>query len=267
MTATAPMVSHDAGRAGTQGRDSLAHRVFLSHATEDRETALQVCAALEAEGIDCWIAPRNVEAGTDYAAAILEGIRTSELVLLIFSTHANASPYVLREVERAVAYGRPVLALRVDETTPSSSIEYYVHRGGRWMPHRVETKQDEIVAAVREAIGAPARLEIGPPMTGRSHMGRWTRRRWWIAGPRVVSWPSVWARFRLTEGMRPRRTPRTVGSGGPASSPGVVAHCAVRQRWCRTQRAEDWSCSGERGVRYDVLQRHLGLRSHDEYLD
>ncbi len=87
----------------------MAHQVFLSHATEDRDTALQVCAALEGEEIRCWIAPRDVEAGTDYAAAILEAIRTSDLVLLIFSEHANASPYVLREIERAVNYGRPVL--------------------------------------------------------------------------------------------------------------------------------------------------------------
>ena len=50
-----------------------------------------------------------------------------DLVLLIFSTHANNSPYVLREVDRAVAYKLPLLALRVDETVPSSSIEYYVH--------------------------------------------------------------------------------------------------------------------------------------------
>ncbi len=97
----------------------MAHQVFLSHATEDRETASSVCAALEAEGIRCWIAPRDVKAGTDYAAAILDAIRTSDLVLLVFSAFADSSPYVLREIERAVAYKRPVLALRIDDSFPA----------------------------------------------------------------------------------------------------------------------------------------------------
>lgn len=91
------------GGASVRGT-RVAHQVFLSHATEDRETAAHVCALLEAEGISCWMAPRDVAPGTDYAAAIVQGIRDSELVVVVFSAHANTSPYVLRELDRAVAY-------------------------------------------------------------------------------------------------------------------------------------------------------------------
>jgi N-acetylneuraminic acid mutarotase len=162
----------------------LAHHVFLSHATEDRDTALQVCAALEAEGIPCWIAPRDVQAGTDYAAAILEGIRTSDLVLILFSTHANTSPYVLREIERAVAHKRPVLALRIDDAAPSASIEYYVNV---WRQVEattgVEGRRDEIVAAVREAIATPPSTRGSRPGSTKraAIMRRWSRRTWGIA--------------------------------------------------------------------------------------
>ncbi len=75
----------------------------MSHATEDLDTASRVCKVLEADGIDCWLANRDVEAGTDYAAAILDAIKDSQLVLLIFSRHANASPYMLGEMKRAIA--------------------------------------------------------------------------------------------------------------------------------------------------------------------
>ena len=105
----------------------MAHQVFVSYATEDADTASRVCALLEADGIPCWVAPRDVKAGTDYAAAIMNAIRNSQLVVLIFSAHSNASPYALREIERSVAYGRPVLALRTDDTDPNSSLEYYLH--------------------------------------------------------------------------------------------------------------------------------------------
>ena len=162
----------------------MAHQVFLSHATEDRDTALQVCAALEPEGIRCWIAPRDVPAGTDYAAAILDGIRTSDLVLLIFSAHADASPYVLREIERAVAYKRPVLALRIDDAALSSSIEYYVTLWRKLDASAgIDTKQAEIVAAVQAALvaGAPA-SGSGPGAAKRSRLlGGWSRRKKAIA--------------------------------------------------------------------------------------
>jgi len=162
----------------------LARQVFLSHATEDRETANQVCAALEAEGISCWIAPRDVKAGTDYAAAILDAIRSSDLVLLIFSSFADSSPYVLREIERAVAYKRPILALRMDDTAPSASIEYYVNVWRRFEATTgVEKKQEEIAAAVREAMAAPrsARRSRRSGAKGSVILGRWSRRKWGIA--------------------------------------------------------------------------------------
>jgi N-acetylneuraminic acid mutarotase len=162
----------------------MAHQVFLSHATEDRETASRVCAALEADGISCWIAPRDVKAGTDYAAAILDAIRTSDLVLLIFSTFADSSPYVLREIERAVAYKRPVLALRIDDVVPSASIEYYVNVWRRFdATTGVEKKQEEIITAVREAIAAPTSGGGSRPRDAKraTTLGLWSRRKWWIA--------------------------------------------------------------------------------------
>jgi N-acetylneuraminic acid mutarotase len=133
----------------------LAHQVFVSYATEDADTASRVCALLEADGISCWIAPRDVKAGTDYAAAIMNAIRNSQLVVLVFSTHSNASPYALREVERSVAYGRPVLALRTDDADPSSSLEYYLHE---WTaaPDGVESKRREIIATVRQQLARPS---------------------------------------------------------------------------------------------------------------
>ncbi|MBN1322109.1 MAG: TIR domain-containing protein [Thermoleophilia bacterium] len=129
----------------------MAHQVFVSYATEDADTASRVCALLEAEGIQCWVAPRDVKAGTDYAAAILNAIRGSQLVVLVFSTHSNTSPYALREIERSVAYGRPVLALRIDDAHPTPSLEYYLHD---WIeaPQGVEGKQKEIISAARERL-------------------------------------------------------------------------------------------------------------------
>ena len=105
---------------------------------------------LEADGIGCWLASRDATARKDKAAANLQAIRDSDLVLLIFSAAANASPTVLRDIERAIAYERPVLSLHFDDATPNASLEYYLNLW-QWLDASggVEDKRDDIVAAVR----------------------------------------------------------------------------------------------------------------------
>jgi N-acetylneuraminic acid mutarotase len=106
----------------------------------------------------------------------MEAIRTSDLVLLIFSASANASPYVLREIERAVAYGRPVLSLHADDAVPNASLEYYLNLW-QWLaiPGRVQDKRDDIIAAVR------GQLASAPGIAGTGKAHRPSRRAWLIA--------------------------------------------------------------------------------------
>ena len=76
--------------------------VFICHASEDRDTAASIADRLEDRGIGCWIAPRDVPLGAQYAQAIVSGISASKALVLVFSQHSNNSPHVVREVERAV---------------------------------------------------------------------------------------------------------------------------------------------------------------------
>jgi hypothetical protein len=73
---------------------TMAHDVFISHSHEDKPAADAACAALEARGIRCWIAPRDINPGQDWAASIVEAIRNAQIMLLVFSRHANQSPQV-----------------------------------------------------------------------------------------------------------------------------------------------------------------------------
>ena len=84
------------------------HQVFISHAEEDQAAASRVCEMLEAEGTGYWLASRDAVAGEDKAAEILEAIRSSDFVLLVFSASANASPNVLRDIEISAAHNPKV---------------------------------------------------------------------------------------------------------------------------------------------------------------
>ncbi|MEW6264172.1 MAG: toll/interleukin-1 receptor domain-containing protein [Thermodesulfobacteriota bacterium] len=104
----------------------MSHEVFISYSAQDRETAEAILSALEARDIPCWMAPRDILPGMEYASGIIEAIETSRLLLLVLTNHSNDSPQVLREVERAVAKRVPILAFRRQEVILSKALEYFV---------------------------------------------------------------------------------------------------------------------------------------------
>ena len=54
-------------------------QAFISHSSQDTEAASRICSFLEARGVTCWIAPRDVNPGAIYAEEILDGIESSEI--------------------------------------------------------------------------------------------------------------------------------------------------------------------------------------------
>ena len=68
----------------------MAHDVFISHSTEDKPAADAVCAILEKKGVRCWIAPRDIMPGADWGESIVNAIRTSRVLLLLFSGDGDA---------------------------------------------------------------------------------------------------------------------------------------------------------------------------------
>lgn len=100
--------------------------LFISYASDDAAVATQVCAALEAAGHPCWMAPRDVRAGESYAAAIVNAIGACRMLILILSASAAESPHVLREVERASSKRRPIISLRVEAVTLPPELEYFL---------------------------------------------------------------------------------------------------------------------------------------------
>jgi tetratricopeptide (TPR) repeat protein len=99
---------------------------FISHASGDVAVANQLVESLESRGIRCWIAPRDILVGSDYAAAIINGLRNATALVLVLTPAANASPQVHREVERAAGYQVPILPVVIGEFDLNPSMEYFV---------------------------------------------------------------------------------------------------------------------------------------------
>jgi hypothetical protein len=104
----------------------MAFDVFISYSSKDRLMADAVVARLEQADIRCWIAPRNIEPGKRWGEAIIEALDTCRILVLIWTSQANDSKHVAKEVERAVHKGLVVIPLRAQEVQPSLNMEFFL---------------------------------------------------------------------------------------------------------------------------------------------
>jgi TIR domain len=99
---------------------------FISYSSKDKTAANAACATLESAGVRCWIAPRDIRPGGEYGAAIIEAIDQCRVMVLIFSSSANDSRQIHREIERAVSKGVTIVPVRIDDVVPTKSMEYFL---------------------------------------------------------------------------------------------------------------------------------------------
>jgi hypothetical protein len=110
----------------------MAHDVFISYSQPDQACAYELVARVEAQGISCWIAPRDIAPSADWAAEIIDAIYNASTMVLVFSASSNDSSQVRREVERAVHKSVSILPFRIDNVLPSKSLEYFLS-AQHWM--------------------------------------------------------------------------------------------------------------------------------------
>ncbi len=197
----------------------VTHDVFVSYSSLDKPVADAVCGTLEQRGVRCWIAPRDILAGTDWGEAIIRGIEGSRVMVLVFSSHANASQQIKREVERAVNKGLAIVPFRIEDVVPERSLEYFLS-SPHWLDamtppleHHLAVLGDTIAALLQGVDQAPSERPIrSRPMASPVRPLRNPPPRW--LAPGAAALVAVLLVLAGVFGVR-----SLVGSGG-ASTPG-----------------------------------------------
>ena len=144
----------------------MAHEVFVSYSSKDKRVADAVCAALEARGMRCWIAPRDVAPDADWDEANARAIAESRVMVLVFSARANASQQVGRKVSLAAERGLNIIPFRIENVTPSGPLKNRLG-AAHWLdaltpplePH-IERLADLLTPRLAETAEGPA---VPPP--------------------------------------------------------------------------------------------------------
>jgi formylglycine-generating enzyme required for sulfatase activity len=122
----------EGGRAETTTVVSATAEVFLSFSHVDQSIAQAACDALEADGLRCWISPRDVVAGRTWDESSGKAIKEARAVVLVLSASANKSERVLREIEHAAKCNVPIVTFRIQDV-PTAILTPHL-RG----PHRLD---------------------------------------------------------------------------------------------------------------------------------
>ena len=119
--------------------------IFISHSSIDGRVEEGLCSVLENNGIDCFLAPRDIRSGHEYAEEIIYGIDRADAMILILSNNSNTSPHVLREVERAVSKNIPIIVYRIEDVILTKSMEYFLmtHQWVNGKTESYEKKRNE----------------------------------------------------------------------------------------------------------------------------
>lgn len=98
--------------------------VFISHASKDSEFVRKLVTDIEKRNIPCWLSSRDIEPGADYQHAIVTAMSACAAMLVVFSSNANVSKEIAKELAVASARSKPIFPVRIEDIMPTGTLEY-----------------------------------------------------------------------------------------------------------------------------------------------
>ena len=144
---------------------------FISHHSSQVAIARRLKAMLAGHGIDGWLAPDDIAAGTAFDQAILDQIARSDAIILLFSAQSDQSRHVKRELMLGEDGKKSILPVRLEDV-PAQGLAYWLtdYQWSDWFAGE-EQAVDRIVAAMAGGLtsAAPAvTAKARPALRGRA---------------------------------------------------------------------------------------------------
>jgi TIR domain len=141
----------------------LSAAVFISYSSKDRQIAQTLCQALEARGQNCWIAGRDVRAGENFQESIVRALREARVMVLVFSSNANNSEEIKKEVVLAGRHKVTVVPVRVEDVVPNDAFTYeFATRQWIDLFQDWERQLEQLVNQIDQILGRPADTRPAP---------------------------------------------------------------------------------------------------------
>ena len=146
--------------------------IFISYCSKDVDLAKMLLGYLENNGLDCWIAPRNISGGDSWASAITKALQQCCVMILVYSSASNNSPAVLNEVTLATDRNMYIIPIRIEDVELSDDLKF--HLASRHWQNAFENPKQQLHEIAQEIRIIVNRMKnrIDDPATYKPPIGR-----------------------------------------------------------------------------------------------
>lgn len=139
------------------------HDVFISYSTMDIVPAEKIRDILEQNKIPCWMAPRDIPSGSNYAKEIPVAIRECKVFLLILSANAQSSNWVVKELDNAVNAGKIIIPLMLEDCPLNDEFNFLLTGAQRYTSYRrSEETLKMLIKQIQAITGIESQTETKP---------------------------------------------------------------------------------------------------------
>ena len=116
-------------------------RVFISHDSDDAYRVGKYVKLLEDNGIPCWIAPRDIPYGSNYAREIPIAVENCICLIVFVSEQSQSSEEIEKEIQLAINYNKTIIPARLDNSKFTGPYMYHLtHK--QWFEAYRNQKED-----------------------------------------------------------------------------------------------------------------------------
>ena len=127
--------------------------VFISYNSNDAASADFLLKTLESMYLTCWMAPRDIPAGVNFADVIPTAMRSARAFLVLVSKNSLESAQVLNELTFASSIKIPRFCVQLDDTPLNNSFQYHIPTANRFQgAGRLTAVSSEIVFRIHEEL-------------------------------------------------------------------------------------------------------------------
>ena len=116
-------------------------KVFISHDCDDAGRVAKYVKLLESNGVPCWIAPRDIPYGSNYAREIPVAIKNCGCFVVFVSKKSQLSEEIDKEIEIANKFSKTIIPAKLDNCEFSGPYMYHL-TNKQWFEAYKNQKED-----------------------------------------------------------------------------------------------------------------------------
>lgn len=125
---------------------------FISYSTKNQTAADAMRQLLRKNGVDTWMAPYDIPAGSEYAEVLYDALTGCACLVLLLTGDSQNSLWVKKEVNIAISNCRTVIPVKLEDMELNSAMKLYLNDQQIVPVHTLDENSEDIQKVLKSVI-------------------------------------------------------------------------------------------------------------------